>query len=78
MVMLCEFAICECYHFCTLCHSQTSAKDATNVDQAFYHIANQAIQNKFGHSTHSLSDIVPRDVYCIHYFGTDLRLNVVV
>ena len=25
---------------------ETSAKDATNVDQAFYHIANQAIQNK--------------------------------
>mmetsp|Transcript_65723 Transcript_65723/g.80436 ORF Transcript_65723/g.80436 Transcript_65723/m.80436 type:complete len:208 (+) Transcript_65723:92-715(+) len=37
---------------------ETSAKDATNVDQAFYHIANQAIQNKVHKITRQKQDTV--------------------
>merc|ERR1719411_1778908 len=35
---------------------ERSAKDATNVDQAFYHIANQAIQNKVHKAVRPQSD----------------------
>ena len=48
---LCHHGLCGEYALCL----QTSAKDATNVDQAFYHIANQAIQNKFGRPASSVS-----------------------
>jgi len=35
---------------------ETSAKDSTNVDQAFYHIASQAIQNKVHKITRTKAD----------------------
>jgi len=40
---------------------ETSAKDATNVDQAFYHIANQAIQNKVHKTVRPKSESVNLD-----------------